>query len=1049
MLHKKIPSISLTLLLLLACLFPTAAKSDLMAIRGNFENTLQVPPGTNPLATLSSSATCFGGNIGDAAVADGSVVLEQSSFYQIVSCNIPYPSFVEEAVNTALGMLYWDKAPPEDREDAAFVYKVKMYDKGDAEQYIKAQFADIADFWDNSRRARAMDAAQILLDTLKYAPWNRTLRWTVLDIYYDIAVADAAVAKQKMVEAYKQSLGLVAPPPGEFLISNEIALMEDALELYRFALSGYFALLKDYMGVDTAPYDAAGVPFGYYLFKTEVPQRNLYSPLMKDAEGHWVLPADFSGDEEAVKLFSGYKDIVLIFDVERDYAAAAAELARRYILRGAPATETEPSDLEKAAALIDRTQQQSYLEYALFTGIFPEIAGDMKSVDADSGLLESANSWQTCVSELSHLQAYLNGDSNLLGFTDDFLVLVQSQIPGNPGTQYFDSYDFFAEYLDPGVTSELADRPLKKALDAFDTARTEYANYRDRSDELFLEFSDRNAEYDTRLLEIVGVPYGDPGYDDPLNNPGGLLYQQYKSIEIARTQIEANKQELDNLKEQIEIEIWRRGQESGINNAIQQIYIDYGDKQADLAKEIGDLEAWQKFSDNMAQSIASVSYTFGSGGGLTIGGGAAAFAANAAVQLETGKKIADKKKQMEKNAAAERAAVKSKEDDLLDVNSQAQIKTWYLQMNTLAIDSQEAALTLSQEVGRLAGLISEKEYLERSRAETNEALADRYFADPVHCSLKDYSIIRAEHYFEYAQRWMYFAVRALEYKWNQSFVQYYAPSQCTFTADTLLQLRNAKELEDMYYAMAQWDVQQVMSGRSDNGYKKFSLRQDFLGYAGDPDEISCADPITGEPATPLDAFRSYLSKDEIQLSHDDPENPLRGVNAIKLPFSTVINDPTANFFSRNRWNEKIKWMRVKVYGAYIEGKESFVEGYLVYGGTNYIRNATEGYVDPENPDLVVDEMRAYDSRYWYYDNELAQWQFKDVYGVSLPSVEVSNDPDVPPEVSQIDLFKEKSIATSEWILYLPVSAQNGSPVMNMDTISDIEIHFYYYWYARN
>ena len=158
MLHQKIPGISLTLLLLLACLFPYSAKSDLMAVRGDFENTLQVPPGTNPLATLSSSATCFGGNVGDAAVADGSVVLEQSSFYQIVSCNIPYPSFVEEAVNTALGMLYWDKAPPEDREDAAFVYKVKMYDKGDAEQYIKAQFADIADFWDNSRRARAMDA---------------------------------------------------------------------------------------------------------------------------------------------------------------------------------------------------------------------------------------------------------------------------------------------------------------------------------------------------------------------------------------------------------------------------------------------------------------------------------------------------------------------------------------------------------------------------------------------------------------------------------------------------------------------------------------------------------------------------------------------------------------------------------------------------------------------------------------------------------------------------------------------------------------------------
>lgn len=51
----------------------------------------------------------------------------------MVSCDIPYPDFENEALNTALAMLYWEKSSPEDRENAAFVYKVKMYDKGDAE----------------------------------------------------------------------------------------------------------------------------------------------------------------------------------------------------------------------------------------------------------------------------------------------------------------------------------------------------------------------------------------------------------------------------------------------------------------------------------------------------------------------------------------------------------------------------------------------------------------------------------------------------------------------------------------------------------------------------------------------------------------------------------------------------------------------------------------------------------------------------------------------------------------------------------------------------
>lgn len=67
-------------MLLSACLFPTSANSDLMAVRGEFDNALQVPPGTNPPADQSSAAAFFGGNVGFAAVPDGSVVLEQSSF---------------------------------------------------------------------------------------------------------------------------------------------------------------------------------------------------------------------------------------------------------------------------------------------------------------------------------------------------------------------------------------------------------------------------------------------------------------------------------------------------------------------------------------------------------------------------------------------------------------------------------------------------------------------------------------------------------------------------------------------------------------------------------------------------------------------------------------------------------------------------------------------------------------------------------------------------------------------------------------------------------
>jgi hypothetical protein len=1041
-------TILLLSMLLLCCTVYLPAHGEILTLHGAFENSLKVLPAENPPVEVSSSASFFSGHIGLSEETGGGIRLEQSAFGQMCAFNIGYPGFLEEALNTALGMLYVENATtPEDKENAAFIYKNHLYNR--ASGAIEAQFSNIADLWDETRRQRAMDALAILQDAFKYDPLNRTFRWALLDIYYDIATADIAIAKEKMVQANMQSLGLVATPPGEFLITKEIDLMEEALELYRFAVSGYFNLLKDSMGIASSPYNEEAVPFGYYLFKTEVPNRPLLSPLMKDAEGNWVLPTEASGDDNEVQLFSGYKDIVLIFNVERDYAAAAAELARRYIMRGMLATETSPSDLDKAAALIGAVQQQSYLEYALFVEMFPEISEDMNAVDADSGMLEAVNSWRARVSELAYQQSYLNGESNLLGFTDDFLVLVQSQIPGNPGVSYFDSYDFFAEYLDPN--SLMADRPLRKALQDLETARTEYANYRDRSDQLFTEFTDRNSSFNTRLLEIVGVSYDHPDYVRPFNNPAGLIYQQYKSVEMAQKRIEANRMEIQNINRQIEIEMWRRGEEERINDAIREVYIDYGDRQAELTELIGEINAEQAYQNNIADMIASTSGSLGypGGVGMTITGGLVSYGINANIQKDLENLKAGLEAEKEKMAALERAEVKALDDALLDVNSQAQIKTWLLRMCTLEVESLEATLSLAQEWGRVLGLLTEKEALERSKAECNGALTDRYFADPIHRSLKDKSIIRAEYSFLYAQRWMYFAVRALEYKWNQPFAQFYSPSQCIFTADTLLQIRNAEELEDMYNAMAAWDIQQTLSGRSDNGYKKFSIRQDFLGYEGALGELNCTDPITGEWTTPEGAFRSYLKQDEVQLMGNDPTNPLRGINAIKLSFSTVIGDPAANFFSRNRWNEKIKWMRIKVYGAHIDGTESFVEGYLTYGGTSFIRNATEGYVDPQNSDRIIDEMRAYDSRYWYYDNQLAQWRFKEAFGTSIPSIQVSNDPDVPLEVTQIDLFKEKSVATSEWTLYLPVSTTNGVPIMNMNAITDIEIHFYYYWYARN
>ncbi len=1051
---REFRSVFLWALLATAVLVPfergAAEESSSQAgfLRPDFENPLI--DGENPAEW--SSVTLFNGHVGTQhTTSGGAIKLSQSSFGQPVARNLPYPGFVGAALDEAWCRLYSDYVPEDPAlrdlyksEDAAFRYKVDLYARDvDAQQYIRAQFENMSSYWTYAESGRAQEAAGVLRQALKVAPWDRDLRWSLLDIYYDTAVADLALAKEKMVEAYQASLGLVAPPPGEFLISEEIKLFEEALELYRNAKQRYFELLNDPLSVnvnDLYPEAPDGVPFGYYLFQEGVPLRSLMSSLRKDADGNLVLHTDEAYDDaDPVLPFDGYKDLVLLFDIERDTARTAAQLARRYILRGDPGTTEDPrSDFEKALDLIADIQQTSFVEGSVLLGIYP---GCTDEADGDSGLRESVASWRHALTELSSYKTYAENQTNLLGFTDDFLVLPQSQIPGDPQSEYFDSYNFFNAYLMDEVSG-----PLKIALDELETAKAEYTNYRDRQDQLAVQFERLNANYDKRLLEIVGAYPGDLKYDDPYGNEGSEMWVQHKNIEIALNHVQANRQEIDNLIEQVNIEIERRGQEKNINNAIGQVYLTCGEKQAKLTEAIGYINAAQAAADNLAAAAASVSVKCGvplEWGSVTVSGGLVAYTANAVFQagMEVAKGFAQAGK--EKLAAAEKGAVHSLNDALLDVNSKTQIKTWLLRMNTLAIESSEAALILEQEIGRLTGLQSEKEALERRKAEVNETLAERYFADPSHRLLMESSVQRAQLAFERSQKWMFFAVRALEYKWNQKFEH---PDYLgrAHSSKALSKLRNAEELQDMYNAMDDWNQNRSIGSKNDDGYKRFSFRQDFLGYR---DGSLYPDPISGKMVQPVAAFRSYLSQDSLYLEPDDPENPLPDYKALRLTFSTAFQPESGGFFLRSRWLEKIMFMRVKAFGGAIGGIESTRDGYLRYGGTSLIRNQTPGTPDPERPDRIKDEATAYATQYWYYDGQLNKWQSKDAFG-SYVSVQVSNDPDVPPSVYEINVFKERSVAASEWTFYLAVESPGGLPLVDVSNLEDIEVHFYFYWYAR-
>ena len=955
---------------------------------------------------------------------------------------------IDNALDRAGAALYYEKAhTDEQKSEAAFRYKTFLYDEetNNAESYIRARFDRIEEMWNCAARERAYRTARELATLLPHAPTNRALRWALLDIYYDIAVADKVLAQEKA--AAVSAMMIKSPlPPGQRLIDEEISGLERVISLHRSAFAAYTMLMHSNFGVDAfslAP-GSLGEPFAFRVFREEVPARSPFAALVKNADGAWELPNPAT-DANRPKLFEGYKDVTLLFELLREYLRSAEQLARRYVLRG------QSRDLERADALIRDALLATWIEGHALLHAFPEIDEIDGPVDQASGLREAVAGWRHAFTVLGHVRRYLSGDTNLLGFSEDFLVRSQSAIEGDEEAGFFHSYDYLVKYL----TEERG--PLQRAMKDLRDARVYYNNYRDRSDQLALQFSDRMEQYDARLREIVGVDPSAPSYNRPQENIGGLIHQQFLSIDLARSQVEKATLAIQNLEEEIRIEVWRRGQAAGINNAISQVYLDFVGADRDdlsaasgmpnhlqLTQQLAAIGADQTYWNNMASAAASVSasveFSFILKSSVSASGGLIAYPLNASYQrdqeLQRGALAAAK----ELLDALQRAKVQSHQGKLLDVDSRARVKTMLLRMGQLQLESAQSVVALRQEMAVLEALYLEKEDFEKRKLESNRRLADRYFADPSHRLLTNAYLLRAESSFSVAQRWMYLLIRTAEYKWNQSF-EFSTDTGITYTINSLYKARNALELSDLFHALDGWNARMNIGTVNDDDHKVFSVREDFLGYV---ESGTYFDHASGKPMTAVEAFQQFLLSAENYLDPGEADNPFDDATVLKLKFGTAYTPTTGGLFLRTRWLEKIRYLRVLAVGASPVGLESKLDGYLKHGGLSLIRNQTPGTRHETEPNRLVDEFSVYPTGHWYYINN--QWRKQAAFGTSI-TVQTSTDPKVELSAYQIDTFKELSVAATEWTLYIVV-ARDGRQLIEVGELQDIQFRLHFYWYAR-
>jgi len=759
---------------------------------------------------------------------------------------------------------------------------------------------------------------------------------------------------------------------------------------------------------------------------------------------------DQMGTSSAPVLTNGYKDLALLFDVLCNEAQVRKELAKRYALR------RMGTDLQRAGDLVEETLTRHTAALNDLGGLIP---GWRQEPAANPQLYASYMAWQQALSEMESMKDFLAGNTNVLGFQEDFLFLVQN-FPGQPA-DLFDSYDKLADYITEGNSAIGAgSSPLGFALGKYETARERWETFAETQSQLREEFRTQNLDHRKWMFDNLGIdPGNDPdnprnaeAYFRPEQNFGSNMWQQARAIERAGEVIGQNQTELDGITSQINTELWRRAQETQINQSIGNIYIDYGDKLASIEEKIGAIQAAQAMANQLTEITNAEKHIFSAG--FTV----VSRLINGAVQ--SGAEVAKGVYQGDKAqlAAAQSRDIKVKEDQILGVNSQALIRNLNEQANLVRVRGRELGIALTQEYGTRQAMLDEWRYRESLMRENTAALLSQYCADPVHRLRMRHSMLEAEASFQVAQRWMFFLVKALEYKWNVPF--YYRNETGTWTTDSLFRARTAKDLESLLAAIKDFDGMMQGTSRGDDRFDWFSFKKDFMGltpvYEGDgvTEVAAYANPSTGYAATATEVFQTRLRQ---------AWNRETGV--IELPFSTFReNDGTffrgprrdpgylPRVLSRGQYLDKIVWLKVNVLGDFPATGSEHVAGSLTYSGGSYVRCPYVGTIpDVSRPDAIEGEFNLWPTKLWFFDPGLPNanppvqpmWRYSDEQTTEI-ALTLTSSPrhEAPETVSQIDVFSERSVACDGWVLRI-FAGQEGQEQVDIENMKDIEILFYH------
>ncbi len=900
------------------------------------------------------------------------------------------------------------------QSDAAFRYLDLMYTLDNNAQGVSGLLTNkqFSSLWGVNERNNAINAINQLNQKITQRGELVYLKRLLMDVYYDRAVAESTLANQSIDQA---RIGWIERNNKSSIYSN-IAYRQDAINTLQTAIDDYWALIDNHR-------DA---------FKVLVSQRGLSSPRYVDSNGN-SQPVVSGG-----LLFKGHKDTAMLYTLMNMLAEQKLAVAKLTIQSG----ETDPHAISSLQADLNTLSNELTAKDNTLKALFGE--HELSTVSTTSGLPEVMVKLETNLYALRSANNWLSGESNLLGLPQDSVLLVQGY--GIDGNTIFDSFNALKAMI-----AEPSAGALTQAEKARSDALNQYNIYRHSRDDFRNNYQITSRSLNDQLFNLLGCTLESSNSDNCIvensKRAGSQVAQQLLLITSAKQAIERAKLQHQNLLDAMTIENERLAEEKGISEALEKIIVQFGEQQLQLQKLINESNSSSIFNSKDIQSQLDTISNFINDKGLVKLDLVLAASRDFEAKLK-GMNSEDAKNYAAALAALERASLMSTERGLLDANSRAHIRNLLLELKTAELDIARSMTTLAQEAERLTGMLNKaKRVKAQLKAHDTEQL-DRYYADPLHFTRLTSHATKAEDAFENLQEWLFYAVGALEYKWQEPFAEH----SNGYNKASLFNLYTIEELNSYYKSLVHFDNARSLRS-TQQAIDMFSLKKHVFGYY---DEVRGKTQWYPEPSgfgelTADEAFKAKLRTLTRSFGAD---------RWLTVEFSTVKEIPRSNFFlgpvvaSNNdiscladggTYLDKIESISINLPTSYTVSGEVTSPAYLTYGGNSYLRSKVPGKLTNDGQG-INDEIIAYSTRFWdrangqlIFTNSFKQQMNANITQTDMPSLEMLN-----PTFA----FKERSVAASGWRLSVKLSDRSGD-IIDIDALNDIELLFKHRFKSRN